>query len=597
MPYIGDLSSYTVVATAGDLDADDTFFLSLDGTLRQVTKAVLDTVYQPYDATLVALAALGDPDAATGTGTLVNPFVYWDNAAGTLAYGEFSSSQFVFAAGQINLSPIQPNDLEFTGLVTLGFDSLRIRAADDTLATISVVMSDGGAATIALVGPTPTLSLIGANIFLGGQFSGNNTGDQDLSGYQPISANLTRLSAMTDPGVGTGTAIDACSIVAWDNANGQLAYFDLSSQFVVSSQGVITFVGTPTPAGSDTQVQFNDAGILAGDSGFTWNKTSNQATITGAILVGSGTLSVGTSGVGVIVIGNSTVPTTQPAGLVQVFAADYTTGDSRLRVLSETGGGVWLGNQTYEAVAPASGAGNSITIKASAAASGNTNGGDVNLAVGAGAGSGVAGRVVSTGAVLVPDGTLSLPGMAFANNPNVGFYQQVAGTVVLGIGGNSVLQISNAGKVALAFNYALGWSSSTPTAANPDTTIHRAASKVVKLADGSSGTNGATLSSPWISPTQLTANQDNYNPGVARNYRLSSDASRDITGLSISQVDGQEFYFYNIGSNNIVLKHDVTSTAANRFYCTGGADITLAAYDCARIVYDNTTQRFRATKF
>lgn len=41
--------------------------------------------------------------------------------------------------------------------------------------------------------------------------------------------------------------------------------------------------GTATPGGSDTQVQFNDGGVFAGDDTFTWNKTSNYLTLKGNI--------------------------------------------------------------------------------------------------------------------------------------------------------------------------------------------------------------------------------------------------------------------------------------------------------------------------
>lgn len=38
---------------------------------------------------------------------------------------------------------------------------------------------------------------------------------------------------------------------------------------------------TPSPGGADTQVQFNDAGTLSGDAGFTYNKTTDTATLAG----------------------------------------------------------------------------------------------------------------------------------------------------------------------------------------------------------------------------------------------------------------------------------------------------------------------------
>ena len=51
--------------------------------------------------------------------------------------------------------------------------------------------------------------------------------------------------------------------------------------------------GSGSPGGSDTQVQFNDGGAFGGDSGFTFNKTTNLATLTGtdgasSLLIASG---------------------------------------------------------------------------------------------------------------------------------------------------------------------------------------------------------------------------------------------------------------------------------------------------------------------
>lgn len=138
----------------------------------------------------------------------------------------------------------------------------------------------------------------------------------------------------------------------------------------------------------------------------------------------------------------------------------------------------------------------------------------------------------------------------------------------------------------------LGWSSATnPNSAANDTEFARAAAKVVSLE------NGGTLRSIPLTPAQITSNQNNYAPGVARFYRLSTDASRNVTGLSVSQVDGQECEVWNVGSNAIVLKHqDALSTAANRFICTGAADITLAADEIALLRYDSTTSRWRVRK-
>jgi len=112
------------------------------------------------------------------------------------------------------------------------------------------------------------------------------------------------------------------------------------------------------------------------------------------LLLGAGSPAVGTSGVGVLALGNSTSPTTQPADGVQLYAADYAAGDSRLQVWSESGTSLWIGNGTIAAKAPASGAGNSLTLSASAAVDGNTNGGDTIVQLAAKSGSGADGKFI-----------------------------------------------------------------------------------------------------------------------------------------------------------------------------------------------------------
>jgi hypothetical protein len=108
------------------------------------------------------------------------------------------------------------------------------------------------------------------------------------------------------------------------------------------------------------------------------------------------------------------------------------------------------------------------------------------------------------------------------------------------------------------------------------------------------GFGPATICSSPRTPAALTADVHNYAPGVARYYRLSTDATRTLTGLSVGQADGQECEIWNVGTNPLVLAHQsASSTAANRMICTGGADITLAADGVALLRYDATASRWR----
>jgi hypothetical protein len=105
------------------------------------------------------------------------------------------------------------------------------------------------------------------------------------------------------------------------------------------------------------------------------------------------------------------------------------------------------------------------------------------------------------------------------------------------------------------------------------------------------------LSDSTLAPAQITANQDNYSPTNLYKtsvLRLTTDASRDITGIvpgPAGRVDGRILFIYNVGGFNIVLKNDVTSTAANRFLFP--ADITLAPNEGIGLMYDSTSSRWR----
>lgn len=98
-----------------------------------------------------------------------------------------------------------------------------------------------------------------------------------------------------------------------------------------------------------------------------------------------------------------------------------------------------------------------------------------------------------------------------------------------------------------------------------------------------------------ISPPQITADQNNYNPSGlsgATVVRLNTDAARNITGLS-GGSDGREIRIYNVGSFNITLKDEsASSTAANRFALQ--ADIVIAPDVGVILQYDSTSSRWRA---
>lgn len=169
----------------------------------------------------------------------------------------------------------------------------------------------------------------------------------------------------------------------------------------------------------------------------------------------------------------------------------------------------------------------------------------------------------------------------------------------LTMGATQRFGVDTFGYVYVPNNGFLALSDSTAeTGAGSLATLSRAATAVTKLGDGNG--NQGTFSSTATSPAQITANQNNYNPGSRSHFqRWNSDASRNVTGLvfASASVDGETHVIVNVGSSNIVLVHQsASSTDINRFLNSTGADITLSANQAADIVYDITTQRWRVFK-
>lgn len=264
-------------------------------------------------------------------------------------------------------------------------------------------------------------------------------------------------------------------------------------------------------------------------------------------------------------------------------------------------------------------AGGNLTITAGNAArltSGNANGGSVVLVDGTGIGTGARGGFAFGGTsssdakLTIFSNGYSAPSFSLQTGAGVdslGAFH--SGTASYGAaGGTGALEIAivgaSGGRITVGGG-AIGFASASATGiatldGNRDTEFTRAAAKVMALGNG---TTGHTFRSLPDSPTQITADQNNYQAGSGRSYfyRLSSDASRNITGFNPAggtNQNGETHVFINAGSNNIVLVNEsASSTAANRFTNSTGADITLAANEAALVMYDGTSSRWRVFKY
>jgi hypothetical protein len=112
-------------------------------------------------------------------------------------------------------------------------------------------------------------------------------------------------------------------------------------------------------------------------------------------------------------------------------------------------------------------------------------------------------------------------------------------------------------------------------------------------------TGGADAIAPVIvTPSSLSASQDNYAPGVCDILRLSSSTAIDITGLAAATADGAILLIINTNSSGgsaITLKHEsASSDAANRFRSVTTADVVLLADGGSlTLAYSNAISRWR----
>lgn len=329
--------------------------------------------------------------------------------------------------------------------------------------------------------------------------------------------------------------------------------------------------------------------------------------VSSRLVLGTASFSPDSTGTNTISIVNGTAPATAPADSVQLFSQDYAAGDARLRVLSETGGGLWIGNNTLEAVAPTSGAGNSVSILASAAVTSGQNGGNILLLPGLKSGAGSDGKVI----IRQPGGV--------ADTDQVEIYDDGTNSIItsrnaqLRLGGGGAtdrLRVTSSGVVVTDVEPDANGTRSLGTTAlrflavhsatfsfGPNTAVSEVSAGLVRLR-GSGTTVPAGLCSPVNAPAQITGDQNNYSPGVGLTQEWNSDASRNVTGMLAGQ-DGEIRWIYNSGAQDIVLQNEnASSTAANRWLTNTGADITLAAAGLAMAIYRaGSVNRWRVRLF
>lgn len=99
---------------------------------------------------------------------------------------------------------------------------------------------------------------------------------------------------------------------------------------------------------------------------------------------------------------------------------------------------------------------------------------------------------------------------------------------------------------------------------------------------------------PFTTIAQFVANTNNFALPEGTNYHMSTDVSRNLTGMTGGR-EGRRITIHNNGTTNLViLQESASSTAANRFVvdATGGASLTLTDGQSADFVYSTDNSRW-----
>lgn len=153
----------------------------------------------------------------------------------------------------------------------------------------------------------------------------------------PSSGVIQELQASDDLELGNSDIANVGNLNITYSANlgavGNLTITGGTANYVLATNGsgVVSFVQTPA-VGTNTQVQFNNAGVLGGDDGFTYNATTNTANIgnieTPGTITSVGNVTAGNlvASTGVLRISTTLSTTSLADGVISIDAANNLLG-------------------------------------------------------------------------------------------------------------------------------------------------------------------------------------------------------------------------------------------------------------------------------
>ena len=219
---------------------------------------------------------------------------YADASADKVGIGTTSPSEKLEVDGNVKLSSIN-NQFQSHRYATQGGSLVMLSASGQLAIDVGLVDGASGPTPLRFYAAHPTLGEINAvtidcsgsltigpnpNLVNNGVFNGYtssllpNFGNLNVAGTASIQGDVTASGALFVENV-TESTNTGYKTVMYNPTDGRF--------YRTGSYGGGGGGGTGTPGGSDTQVQFNDGGAFGGDTGLTFNKTTDTLFISGAI--------------------------------------------------------------------------------------------------------------------------------------------------------------------------------------------------------------------------------------------------------------------------------------------------------------------------
>lgn len=260
---------------------------------------------------------IGDGDITTGNGFVDGVF-----GANTLVATYIRAGN---VSNEYSLLTLDSNTFVNSSIITIGNSSVNsIHSGYNTIisnSTLSVITSLDG---LFVSNTTSNTSILNTGVYVSNSSGSANLLPTSLS----IGNSLINVASFS---IGTNFIANTTSIkLSNTTANIAISIPSTSQisngQYFLSANGtwslVETTVGLSDPAGNNTEIQFNDSGVLAADSGLTFNKTTNILSVTGAVNTNIINLSASQSSS----ISTTTSGTTQQT-LTTFSASSYRSGE------------------------------------------------------------------------------------------------------------------------------------------------------------------------------------------------------------------------------------------------------------------------------